>query len=286
MDMSTATKVHESSCKRAALSGLVGSRLGRHRPPLVIVLCVVAGALAWTTAPAVAAEAPKVEEQSVLDVTSTSAKLQAQINPEESNTTYHFEYDTKPYAAGEAPHGTSVPIPDGSLGAGSTGVTVRAEPEGLLPDTTYHYRVVAMGSGTVDGMDRTFTTRESGGEFSLLDGRQWEMVSPPNKHGSVILPQTQEGVIEAAADGSAITYMTNAPTELEPKGSSGIQQQVLSRRRVGGGDGGRVTNLPRVGAQKTSPRRTTTPPAGRQDMGWNIGSSHRICRSRSSNPRK
>ena len=205
-------------------------------------LVTTLSALAFTVAvaPALAAGPPVLEEEaSVLKVTSTSAKLQAQINPEESETTYHFEYDTKPYAAGEAPHGTSVPIPDGSLGAGATGVTVRVEPEGLLPGTTYHYRVIATaGSETIDGTDRTFTTQESGGEFSLLDGRQWEMVSPPNKHGSTILPLTQEGVLEAAADGSAITYMTNAPTELEPKGSSSIQQQVISRRVGGGGGAG------------------------------------------------
>jgi hypothetical protein len=208
---------------------------------LGLAICVSTWSLLWA-APALASGPPALEEEgSVLSVTSTSAKLQAQINPEESNMTYRFEYLTEAeYQAnlvgGHEPFAGAllVPSPYGSLGAGSTGVTVRVEPEGLLPGTTYHYRVVATGSGTVDGMDRTFTTRELGGEFSLLDARQWELVSSPNKHGATIYPLTESGVLEAAADGSAITYMTNAPTELEPKGSSHTQLQVLSRR---GGSG-------------------------------------------------
>ena len=61
------------------------------------------------------------------------------------------------------------------------------------------------------------------------------MVSPPNKHGSTIYPLTQEGVIQAAEDGSAITYMTNAPTELEPKGAYSGFNSRCSRGAVGGG---------------------------------------------------
>jgi hypothetical protein len=205
---------------------------GRGFPALIALLCAVCAALVGALAPAgaLAAGPPVLEEEgSVLSVTSTSARLQAQINPEESETTYRFEYGTS-----EA-YGSQIPLPDGSLGHGSTGVTVRVEPEGLLPGTTYHYRVVVDNEdGEKQGEDQSFTTHEAGGEFSLLDGRQWEMVSPPNKHGAVILPQVENGVTEAAADGSAITYLTNAPTELEPKGYSGIQQQVLSRR---GGSG-------------------------------------------------
>ena len=83
---------------------------------LVTVLLTSAGLLLWA-APAFAA-GPAVEEESVLDVTSTSAKLQAQINPQGSETTYQFEYGTS-----EA-YGTQVPVPAGLVGSGSTGVTV------------------------------------------------------------------------------------------------------------------------------------------------------------------
>src|SRR5580700_4753482 len=136
MSMIKSSTLNGSSCKSNAVwrVSVRQRRFGRVVLGLVSSLCVLGGALACSSAPALAAGPPVLEEDgSVLSVTSTSAKLQAQINPEESNTTYHFEYDTKPYAAGEAPHGTSVPIPDGSLGAGSTGVTVRGEPEGLSP---------------------------------------------------------------------------------------------------------------------------------------------------------
>ncbi len=203
---------------------------GLSRQWIVGALCMYGSMLALLGAPAgaFAAGPPVIEEAgSVLGVTSTSAKLQARIDPDESETTYRFEYGTS-----EA-YGSKIPLPDGSVGSGSTGVTVSVEPEGLSPGTTYHYRVVAIAasrSETIDGGDETFTTQAAGGEFSLPDGRQWEMVSPPNKQGATIFPLGEYGVIEAADDGAAITYLTNAPTELEPKGFSGLYGQILSKR--------------------------------------------------------
>lgn len=189
------------------------------------LLAVFAGLL--FAAPALAAGPPVLEEEgSVLSVTSTTAKLQAQINPNESETTYRFEYGTS-----EA-YGSKIPLPDGLVGSGSTEVTVTAEPEGLLPDTTYHYRVVATVARSgepVDGPDQTFVTQPVG-ELALPDDRQWELVSPPNKHGATIYPLGEWGVIQAADDGSGISYVANAPTELEPKGFPQTHAQVLSKR--------------------------------------------------------
>ncbi len=198
----------------------------------VVSLCSLIGFLSFSAPAALAATPPMVEEELVLNVAGTSAKLQAQINPEESETTYRFEYDTREYKQGEGPHGVSIPLPDGSLGAGSTGVTVHVEPEGLLPGTTYHYRVVTTfgtKGETVDGPDQTFTTQPLS-RFALPDNRVWELVSTPNKHGATIYPLNEDGLLQAADDGSAITYHTNAATELEPKGFGGLQVQVLSKR--------------------------------------------------------
>jgi hypothetical protein len=196
----------------------------------VVSLCSLTGVLLFSAPVAFAVTPPAIEEEAVLDVAGTSATLQAQINPQGSETTYRFEYGTS-----EA-YGSSIPVPDGLVGSGSAGVIVSAHPQDLSPSTTYHYRVIATVASrgeTVPGSDGTFTTQSVGSELSLLDGRQWEMVSPPNKHGATITPILVGGVPQASEDGTEMTYATNAPTELEPKGFTD-GAQVFSRRGADG----------------------------------------------------
>jgi len=67
----------------------------------------------------------------------------------------------------------------------------------------------------------------------LLDGRAWEMVSPPDKHGAGIeaLPREGGAMIEASADGGAITWVANGPLVAEPKGNRSPElTQLLSTR--------------------------------------------------------
>jgi hypothetical protein len=88
-----------------------------------------------------------------------SATLRARINSQGTATEYHFEYGTSEYKEGEGPHGTSVPIPDESIGSGSVDVNVSKAISGLQASTTYHYRVVASNQGgTTYGKDATLTT--------------------------------------------------------------------------------------------------------------------------------
>lgn len=72
--------------------------------------------------------------------------------------------------------------------------------------------------------------------LALLDGRAWELVSPPNKLGAGIEAMTQGGgVIQAAEDGSAIAYVANGPIVASPVGNRAPEPtQVLSRRIPGG----------------------------------------------------
>jgi sugar lactone lactonase YvrE/phosphodiesterase/alkaline phosphatase D-like protein len=94
-------------------------------------------------------------------VNSAGATLNATVNPCSTETTYRFEYDTTPYKTGEGPHGTSVPIPDKSLGSGNSAQPVSETLSGLLGATVYHFRIVAANKyATIYGIDRTFTTRE------------------------------------------------------------------------------------------------------------------------------
>ncbi|MGH2854355.1 MAG: hypothetical protein ACRDLF_09225, partial [Solirubrobacteraceae bacterium] len=103
----------------------------------------------------------------------------------------------------------------------------------------YHYRVVVVSEvkpgelETVDGEDHTFTTQPAGSSFSLLDGRQWELVSPPTKLGALIELGTG-AAMQASAAGDAIAYRANSPTEAEPQGYAHAET-VLSTRGAGGG---------------------------------------------------
>jgi hypothetical protein len=176
--------------------------------------------------------APAIESESAVGVTAESASLQAQVNPGGAETTYHFEYGTS-----EA-YGQSTPE-SSSIGAGAAGLPVIAHLQGLQAATTYHYRVVATNTkGSTDGVDRTFTTQGSTTEVTLPDGREWEMVSPPNKQGSQIYPLGFTGGdhIQAAQNGDAITYGAAAPLAANPAGNRALDlAQGFSTRREGAG---------------------------------------------------
>jgi hypothetical protein len=87
------------------------------------------------------------------DVRPTNATLRGTVDPQADDTTYHFEYGN------DTSYGTSVPIPDVDLGDGYGPLPVSRALTGLLPNTAYHYRVVATNAhGTVASDDRTFAT--------------------------------------------------------------------------------------------------------------------------------
>jgi NHL repeat len=118
--------------------------------------------------------APVVSGTGATGVQDTFATLRATINPENAATTWHFDYGT------DTSYGTSVPVPDGTLDAGPSDVGVFQHIVGLQPNTTYHFRIVAVNAtGETDGPDTTFTTFPSGGAPALPNGRAYEMVTPP-----------------------------------------------------------------------------------------------------------
>ena len=197
----------------------------------VVVLCAsFTLMMAWAQT-ALAVEAPVVEDESVLDVSATSATVQATINPKGSVTSYRFEYGTS------NSYGATAPQTEGEIAAGTQGEDVSVHIQSLDPATTYHYRVVATGpGGSANGSDLTFTTQATGGELVLPDNRQWELVSPPNKHGALIEPGREEGgAIQAASAGSAIAYYASAPVTGEEVGSRSPEpSQILSQRGANG----------------------------------------------------
>jgi len=176
---------------------------------------------------------PGIDGESVSDVASTSADLQAQIAPNDADTTYHFEYGIQ-----EGVYGQSAPVPDGSIVAGVAEQGVSVYVQELVAGTTYHYRVVASNASvTVDGPEQVFTTQAGGGELALPDGRAWELVSPPVNDGAKIEPAPilSGGVTQASKDGGAITYLARAPLGGDQVGNEGPDNtQVFSERGPGG----------------------------------------------------
>ena len=119
----------------------------------------------------------------------------------------------------------------GKIGEGTGYVTVSDHLQELLPGTTYHYRIVTSNEvGTVEGADHTFTTQAAGSEPTLPDGRAWELVSPPDKDGALIEPFEAGGEIQAASDGTGITYLTIGPAVGENAKGKIIYSQILSTR--------------------------------------------------------
>ncbi len=217
-------------------------------------LAVGIGVLAWVcscAASAVAATAPVVGAGSELvgDVSSSSATLGGQVNPGGSLTSYHFEYGTVECSVTPAAC-KSAPVPSAVLGEGESLLGVSVHVQGLVPETTYHYRLIAENvEGSVAGPGLTFTTQPVGGEFALPDTRAWELVSPPDKHGSRIDPlEAEDGVIEAAENGGGIAYIAAGPIlgEGQPVGNHAFAPtQLLSERLPDGGWGTQDIQTPR-----------------------------------------
>ena len=183
--------------------------------------------------PAVAVEATSASE-----VTASSATLEAAIDSLGDVTFYHFEYlpEAAYLANGESFSGsieaTRIPVPDASLEAGESSVTVSQHLQGLALGTTYRYRIVAHNTvseangGPVAAPSHAFTTQATASS-SLPDDRGWELVSPSDKHGGSLLGIAGGGLIQASSTGDAITYPSLRPTEADPEGGSSLTE-VLS----------------------------------------------------------
>jgi autotransporter-associated beta strand protein len=95
--------------------------------------------------------APAAETLPAVAVGTESAILQASVNPNSGTTLVRFEYGpTTDYGTTTASQG---------VGNGDAPAAVARSIQGLLPGTTYHYRVIASNSlGETAGTDATFTT--------------------------------------------------------------------------------------------------------------------------------
>lgn len=180
--------------------------------------------------------APQIGPAYAQNVTSSAAVVYAGVDPHGSDTTYLFQYGTADCATPPTSC-LDVPSEPGSdIGEGFGEQTVDAQLSGLVPGTTYHYRVVARNDfGEVKGHEHEFTTQREGRQTSSLpDDRVWEMVSPPEKNSGHIEPlQTESGDVQASAAGGAFAYLSDYSTSAEPAGEANLTQLLATRTAEG-----------------------------------------------------
>jgi hypothetical protein len=173
---------------------------------------------------------------SAAEVTASSVRLGAKIDPSGLDTHFRFRYGTVSCAGTPSPCTEEAPAQAQDIGAGYEEVSVPAvELTGLAPSTTYHFLAIATnGSGSVESEERTFTTlAANASEAALPDGRAWELVSPADKRGVAIEPIAHEGgLIQAAASGHGLAFVASAPAgEEEPAGNRAPElTQLISTR--------------------------------------------------------
>jgi hypothetical protein len=122
-------------------------------------------------APASAAAAPpSATTGSPSNVGQSNATVNGTVNPNGQSTTYYFKYGTTTtYGLQTTPAGA---------GSGTGNVAVHAALDGLSPNTTYHYQLVATSSaGTSNGPDETFTTTTTTTSQAVVLGHEG-FVSP------------------------------------------------------------------------------------------------------------
>jgi len=166
---------------------------------------------------------PVLSAEAATSVTYTEAMLRARVNPEGFATKYRFEYGL------DAGYGHSTPEIEVGSNGDRADHPVSADLSGLLPGTTYHWRIVAAnassekaGSPTI-GPDHTFTTyRRAEAEScpndalrgiaaaGLPDCRAYEMVSPVDKNGGNIDLHYSDSYVQASREGDALTYTSAA----------------------------------------------------------------------------
>jgi sugar lactone lactonase YvrE len=202
---------------------------------------------------------PVIAAQFAAAAGSDAATVQAQINPKFwSDTTYYVQYGTAacPQSGWEGSECQQAPASPPSLGQ-AVSFPVNTAPvslNGLLPQTTYHYRFVAQsgGGGPVFGPDASFTTLPLGdqpnttcpnqtlrtGASALLpDCRAYELVSPVDKEGGDAPSLTREALViqvnQAALDGNRFTY-SSYRAFAGPDGAPNTSQYLAARDEIAG----------------------------------------------------
>ena len=207
-------------------------------------------------------------------VTGYRAVVQGAVNARDNATTVRFEYGT------DENYGSTVTAtPDTLADHAETvaGATLRS----LLPETTYHYRVVAdCAGGVIRGEDRTFTTGPAGSppvfagytaftphQTPATIGLRKLLTKASDPDGDAI-SVTSAG--PASANGGAVALLADAVRYTPPNGFSGTDTFSIVLTDTGGASAtGTVTvqvgSAPNAGtpAASSNPPKLTTLPGGK-----------------------
>jgi sugar lactone lactonase YvrE len=222
------TELHSVS---ASLSGLTRNESYRFR-----LLASNANGLSATADLGFETVGPPLVETTGSPVrTTTTARLDARVDPRGAAATYHFEYgeqgpcDSNPCTVTEV-H---------PAGSGDEFELVSQQLEGLQPNTTYHYRVLADNGnpdGPAPGEDMTLTTFASEAPLSHghLPGppgsdRAWEMVSAPDSGGNPVGGGLADLRFSMADAGDRATYGVSGGT---PDSETGTFATMLFAERT------------------------------------------------------
>jgi NHL repeat len=202
----------------------------------------------WIFQPVIA---PTVTTEAATGVNGTEATLHGVVNPEGTQTAYHFEYGTS------TAYGKSVPVPEAALGDGTQAIPVSQPISGLEGSTTYHFRVVANAGGgiIIDGADETFTTEaaspaivgESVSGVTRGDALLEALVNPENQETTYHF----EYATNPQLTGTTVLGSTSIP----PEG----QTVPVGPVDIGGGLTPGVTYYYRVVAEDATPPATDGP---------------------------
>jgi hypothetical protein len=153
--------------------------------------------------------APVLGAPKAYSVSDTTATLAATVNPGNAQVNdCHFEYgSTVTYG--------QVAACEPQPGSGSAPMSVSANVAGLVPSTTYHFRVVAAnecvaGCGVEVGEDASLETYPTFG----FPSRGFELVSAADTNGIDAQP------VISALDGEAYSYLTYIPAPGAPNGKT------------------------------------------------------------------
>ena len=186
--------------------------------------------------------APVVEPDAIgeapTNVLATNATINAGVNPDGVAATYQFQYGTS------LNYGSVMPAVPAGVGSDNAIHDFAATLEGLTPESTYHYRIIATNAnGTSYGPDETFETAgPPAPNVQLPDGRVYERVSSATNADSDVYQDfpynlepyegsSTELPFLVAPNGNAVTYV-GGPAERGGTGAEGTNfgNQYLATR--------------------------------------------------------
>ena len=177
---------------------------------------------------------PTVDSVSAQNLSPSSERVDAQIDPDGAKTTFRVEYGTVSCTEDES---SCSDTSEQEVGEGFGDVTVHATLEELSPNTTYYYRVIAKnvhGIAVSSQSTQTFFTTLPSSEGVVLDHRQWQLVSPTVMHGATseaLNPVDLGSLIQASTDGGSLAWTASGPISGEAQGNHQPEPvQVISTR--------------------------------------------------------